>query len=225
MISANRCGKRAAVNSSDLERIILNFKDQILKNGQISSRGDKVWEDISKQLEGKVKPTTLHSYVVGTRYNFRQKFLGDEERPKGRLTDNSRDSTHSDTSINLDGVNHSFIISLTKTEYQKLLTERLYKRSDRGKAGQRMHTILDPTRWTEIISKKIFDDTRLRHAFNFKTHHLYRDGSEGKIKGKITLYRLLYLSLINSVIYLGINQIYSLDAMYSIDKMYSFLII
>ncbi|XP_039310233.1 uncharacterized protein LOC113005626 [Solenopsis invicta] len=78
---------------------------------------------------------------------------------------------------------HFYVISLLRTEFTNLLTEKVYKRNviNAGKTYYRLRTVLQPGKWQEMITDKFWEATHMKCGFQFKNHYISGDAKSGVI--------------------------------------------
>lgn len=191
-------GKPPVISRDLLVEIILKYKNEIVFENQIARATANIWKTIEEEIDHKIKATSLHSMCVGNRYglkslltNIPTNMLTDLETIEEEMgrSDDSVSSHETDKHIFLN-----FILTMKTTKFDSLLTERVYStKTKNGKKKHRRVTIFQPKKWTEIVSKKMFDDYRLHHGFHFKNHYLTRRADYGVFQGEIIfhIYRVL----------------------------------
>lgn len=82
-------------------------------------------------------------------------------------------------------------ISLLREDFTNLLVEKVYKRriNERGKTYYHLRKVLQPGKWQELITNKLWEATRMKCAFQFKNHYISTDAKTGIINGKIVMNR------------------------------------
>lgn len=55
---------------------------------------------------------------------------------------------------------------------------------------KRTRTVLKKNCWADEIALAIWNAKKMKHAFNFKNHHLTTDGKRGTLSGKLANYTL-----------------------------------
>lgn len=185
-------GKRPLVPRDTLVETILQHKNELVFNNEIARATAEIWEVIEAELGNKIKATSLHSMCVGNRYNLKSLLTDiaslDIEHEKEVSLNDSKLSSELSPEMFFESKRNSlnFILSIKTSKFESLLTERVCARkTKKGKMGERRITIFQPSKWTQIVAKKIFDDYRLNHGFHFKNHYLTRKADFGIFKGEI----------------------------------------
>lgn len=179
-------GKRPRVTPTEYEHVIIKYKNDILRNNCVVPSTHKVWHTISAELNEKVKPTTVHSMTVSNRHGLLDTLLG-------RKKENDSLNTISHTSIDFDDTGSSslnesnvklmFTVTFGRTEFADMITETTSVIKGRKKNRVRKYTVLKPNMWTEVMAQKIYNEAKLDHGFNFKSHYIFRDATGGNCKG------------------------------------------
>ncbi|KAG5868069.1 hypothetical protein JTB14_020742 [Gonioctena quinquepunctata] len=158
-------GRPASINNDQIVNAILKQKNKVIVDNSIVSKTNIIWITISEDLGNKIKPSSLHSYVTNDRYSLRKILLGLNDNDISKV---STDDTLNSSSSFLEPVeNSNFVFTLTfgKSEFEELLIETSRQYRDRkGNKRMRIVNILQPQIWTEIMSKKIYDEFRIPHV-------------------------------------------------------------
>lgn len=156
--------------------LLIEHREQIVIDGKIATpRTCSVWKILAEKLN--VNESTLYSYAVGERYDYR----------KLLLIESSNKSVDSNTSANISSdlvevrQHGDFEFEFTKQEYRALIQEKVVKA---GKNGTRVRTILKPHEWQETLQKYLWNIHRIKHSFHFDGHSVSRDANSGTIDGK-----------------------------------------
>ncbi|CAH1183973.1 unnamed protein product [Phaedon cochleariae] len=182
-------GKRPLVPRNILVETILKHKHELVFNNEIARATAAVWKVIEAGLDNKIKATSLHSMCVGNRYHLKSLLtdtatLDADQEYEVSLNECESSESNRNSMRNSLGNSFNFILSIKTSKFESLLTERVYARKTmKGKIGERRITIFQPSKWTEIVSKKIYDDYRLNHGYHFKNHYLTRQADYGVFKG------------------------------------------
>lgn len=182
-------GKPPSVIADIILATILQYKNRVLIDNKIVSKTNIVWEEIASALDNKIKASSLYSKTVNNRHSIREKLFGIKYQPFTSPADfnKSIDTTLNSTveSVDAEGSKvFAFNITIEKIEFSQLLTETSYFLKNKNKCRVRKYTILQPKKWTELISKKIYDETRKKHGFHFKNHYIKRHSMTGTCSGK-----------------------------------------
>lgn len=187
-------GRPPTVGREVLISSVLKFKEKIISNESESgviSENSPVWQDISVELGNKIKPTTLHSYVVNNKLNLRTLLLGAEKLKNTQIQSDDEIKIKSDARK----TQSHFVLTFAKSEFSDLIiqTSRPYK--DKNKIDRiRTVQILQPKKWTEKVAKKIYDDFRLPHGYHFKGSYINQENGSGGFTGHhLIVFFLLYL--------------------------------
>lgn len=180
-------GRPPIVDSQLLIETVLKYKDKIIVESErklIVPEKTPVWSLISDELEGKVKPNSLYSYVVNNKYNLRSLLLGEPVFVNSPSIHNSTNCTISDDSYSEEMSNVVFTLTFGKSEFDDLIVETNKKYKDK-KRNPRIKTIniLQPGKWTELMSKRIYDEFHLSHAYQFDSNYINSDRKSGGFKG------------------------------------------
>lgn len=161
------------------------------------SPNDIIWDTMAADLAGKVKPSTLYSNVINNRYNLLTMIRGSDN------ISNANDSTRSiELMSNGSGApsspessprTHHFAVKFTKEEFGELITTTSYHLNDVKGGRKREYTVLTPKKWTDVMGLKMYDATRFNHAFQFRSHFMHRDESQGTINGMIASLIYIYM--------------------------------
>lgn len=188
-------GRPPSVDNDSVIQAILNHRHDIICDGKSSSfvqETHSVWTAIAEELLHKIKPSSLYSYVVNNRFSLKNLLLGPAENVlNDETTKNLNDSTSStlgekDCSSSKKNTDLGFVLTLSKNEFDDLILEtQRQTRDKKGKRKFRMVNILKPQKWTEMISKSIYDEYRLPHGYHFKNSHINRDKTSGGFTGEI----------------------------------------
>lgn len=124
----SRRGKPAAIDHQLMVHTILQHKSEILNNDKIVSATSEVWTKIASELDNKIKPTSLHSYVTNNKFELNTRLLN-KVVVNNTESDASfqRDSLNSTTESPNKSINENkkyLIIIPTKT-YNKLVVEKM----------------------------------------------------------------------------------------------------
>lgn len=184
-------GRPGAVNPCEYIRAVLKHTDKIvLQNNKIAPLSNSVWRDVAMELEGKVKPASIYSLTVCNRYNMMDRLLGratsKQESDVSSVSPRCSDTEGSNTSSS--SKSRSFHVTFEKKEFNELVTETSSIVKHGNKSRVRKYTILQPKKWTEVMAKKVYDETKMMHGFHFKTHYMHRNGLEGSCKGECIVY-------------------------------------
>lgn len=178
-------GRPSNIDPTKLIEIVSNNKNKIIVqdvNGLsvFVPQKNSVWSEICNELDQQIKPATLYSYIVNNRFNLKSIISGDKDIEFSSGTNES-----SEVNVIKDDLDNeiNFILSLKKTEFLKMILETKREYRDRkGIRRTRTVNILHPKKWTEIVTKRIFDEYRLPHGYHFTTSYLSRDNS-GRFEG------------------------------------------
>lgn len=188
-------GRPPTVKNFLIIEAILKYKDQVVYKSEsgddaLVSETNSVWMLISKELDNKIKPASIYSYVVNDRFGVRKLLVHEISNGKSSDSENP-DSERSESSFNSKNKsNIIFSLTFRKTEFEDLIMEttRQYK-DKKGVSRTRIVNILHPKKWTEIMARKIYDDFRLHHGYHFESSYLSKDKGSGRFTGnKLRVY-------------------------------------
>ncbi|XP_017478563.1 PREDICTED: uncharacterized protein LOC108368254 [Rhagoletis zephyria] len=181
-------GRRAEICADEYVESVLKFKDRLIEGHKIVPASNSVWQDIANLFNNKVKSASIHALTVSNRYGLLDKLLG-RKIFETVSNDESTNEICDDSNRDLDTTLPKklfFTLTLGKTEFKELLSETSYYITSNGKKRKlRKYTILQQEKWSEILAKKMYDECRLQHVFNFKTHYIYRDATGGSCKDRV----------------------------------------
>lgn len=181
-------GRPPSVESKTVVQAILNHKNDILpdKEGNaIVVESNPVWSTIAQELLNQIKPSSLYSYVVNNTFHLRDLLFGLDEN-SCNVMQKSTSSIKMDHSVPRTKTDLGFILTFSKNEFDDLIMETQRQARDKnGKSKFRIVNILKPQKWTELISKKIYDEYRLSHGYHFENSHISRDKTSGGFTGMI----------------------------------------
>lgn len=183
-------GRPSIVDPQLLIETVLKYKEKIIVESEeklIISEKAPVWSLISEDLERKIKPNSLYSYVVNNKFNLRSLLLGETE-PESINSPSTTSTISDDDTFSEKKCNLVFTLTLGKSEFDDLIVETNKKYKDKkGNPRIRSINILKPGKWTELMSKKIYDEFRLTHAFQFDSNYINNDRKSGGFKGIIKI--------------------------------------
>lgn len=170
-------GRPQIVNTEILINEILNHRDEIVnsesESGLVTEK-HAVWQAISKILDNKIKPSSLYAYVVKNKYDLKTLIVG---KP---VSENPSEYAASNSSISDSSDDFNFVLTFAKSEFSGLVLQSVRQYTDKNNFKRsRYVNIMHPQKWTEVVSKKIFNEFRLPHGYHFKTSYLEQDCSGG----------------------------------------------
>ena len=180
-------GRKSKIDPNVTEKVLLENKDGIYDSETNScvSRSHPIWNDISKQLNNKIIPSSLYVYACKL---FKKLIDVDKD---SELLEEEHNESHVDVNASvLDStVNSSsafdpleFVVQYHKEEFDSLIEMVYYKRSTKNnKVSKRLWKILKAGVWEDSISRKVYDSTKLPCGFMFKNHYLPLSDEEGHI--------------------------------------------
>lgn len=174
-------GRKCNVDRELVIESILKYKECVVIKNVVVSKNDPIWEIISKDLNNKIKPLSLHALACSRKENVRPLLVSGETNfinPDENISENIPLSICATDFIEKDnGI--QFKLSLTQREFEGLITTKVIKNRTcvRFKSG---------SEWTDILAHKIWTQTPLTCSFSFKTHYLTNDAASGKMDGKYT---------------------------------------
>ena len=179
-------GRPPIVQQSALLEAVVEKKQEILdENNSVVPPTNPVWEIIAEKLLHKVQPSSIYSYVVNNRFGLKTALVG-QSNPPNIMNDLDISSVYeSDESLRQKQPGFAFILKLSKSEFEELISESQRQFRDRkGNQRFRVVNILKPQKWTEFISQKIYDDFHLLHGYHFKGSYVSRDKTSAAFTGK-----------------------------------------
>lgn len=183
-----------AIESEVIVQSILKYREKIILKDEencIVKEKDSIWHTISNDLKYKVQPTTLYSYAVNNRFSIKNLLLGKSSESFENLNASNCNIIESSSDYESDfNYKNNIIFTLTfgKSEFEKMIIQsaRSYK-DKKGIPRVRIINVLKPEKWTEIISKRIYNDFNLSHGYHFKYNYINSDKESGGFKGKFLL--------------------------------------
>lgn len=183
-------GRPPSVDSELIIKTVLKYKNEIIyksSENAIQPEKDRIWSIISEELSNRIKPSSMYSYITNNRFNLKN-LLFDKNVGNDDSTISADDNNISSSSVSEENGNIVFMLTMRKVELDELVIETIRKcKTKRGKAGMRVVNVLHPQKWTEIISKKIYDDFRMPHGYHFKSNYINQDKETGSFSGKLSL--------------------------------------
>jgi len=89
-------------------------------------------------------------------------------------------------------------------------TSRTYK-DNKGVVRHRIINVLQPQKWTEIFSKKIYDQFRMTHGYHFKNSYVYKFREQfGKIPRYKPTTHILHQKSMSTNTILAVNILFSI---------------
>ncbi|KAJ8671557.1 hypothetical protein QAD02_002816 [Eretmocerus hayati] len=73
-------GRTMVVENEKFTNIVLKHRSSLVDGGKIVSKGNKIWQKIHNELDGKYLPTSLYSMVMGNKAGIKDKLLGPPAR-------------------------------------------------------------------------------------------------------------------------------------------------
>ncbi|KAG5860832.1 hypothetical protein JTB14_019385 [Gonioctena quinquepunctata] len=177
-------GRPASIINDQIVYAILEQKNKVIVDNSIVSKTNIIWITISEDPGNKIRPSSLHSYVTNNRYSLRKILLGLNDDDISKVSTN--DTLNSSSSFLEPVENFNFVFTLTfgKSEFEELLIETSRQYRDRkGNKRMRIVNILQLQKWTEITSKKIYDEFRIPHGYHFVTNYINKDKNSGCFTG------------------------------------------
>lgn len=191
------------INKDLLIDTFIKYKDQLVEENQkIVSKHNAIWKTIAKEIENRLTPNSLYTFVTCNRYKIREKLteqLPVREPSPYQLDINCNVQRISDASVALKSVDSTlnksdesvinndilrFTITMAKSDYTSMIIYKTYKRKDKDRPpSTRQYTILQPGTWQQVFSEKIWETTKLSCGFNFKRAKLTSDGESGYVCG------------------------------------------
>lgn len=183
-------GRQSEIPREKIVQEVLKRKCEIVsdKNKIVSKKRD-VWVDLSKCFSNKIKPNSVHAMVSGNRYGMRDVLLDQISLVNGNESIDTNDSLiaeSNDDYIFSKKEEVNFTIKILRRDFVQM-TDPIAKRKKTipGKRPQFVQRLIFiPYIWESYFSRKIWDATSIRCGFQFKSHSLSKDGTQGIVTGK-----------------------------------------
>ena len=197
-------GRKPNISVEEVKSVILRRKTEILlDDGKLVGKKNDIWKYLSADLQGKLSARTLYSKMCNQK--FRTEVLQERPNRLSLLTDTSdNERTHQSMNENINRTIGEedfleFTIFGVKSEYEGLLISKTYtaKATSRRNQVTRFCFRLEPGRWEDWISNKIWDITKLPCGFNCHRQYISENGASGKIEG--TLENILFAYLLDFI--------------------------
>ncbi|XP_017473398.1 PREDICTED: uncharacterized protein LOC108364292 [Rhagoletis zephyria] len=179
-------GRPANIDRQLIIECVLKHKNEIIvnrKHNSIVTKTHPVWKTLSTELLGRIAARTLYSYVANDTFSLKKLLFGTDYVARELLNT----SSESEQSTSANELDLRSIITFSESEFNELISQTLRQTADKKrKRIFRVVNILKPHIWTEIVSKKIYDEHRLLHGYHFKSRYVNRNkksyGFEGHCK-------------------------------------------
>lgn len=195
-------GRPAKVTQQTFIDTVVKYKDKIYVNSNIVVKENEVWKIISKEFNNLLLGTSIHSMVVGNRYQVLDKLNQTDKEPQD-LTfedDTQNDSFSSKSSESSDLLNASdlekiynqkcveFQSEIDSQKLEELTTVFDYSRNTRkSTVKKRKYRRFITGVYQPFFAKQILENTQLICGWNFQNQHVNMPATQGKIDSKYSL--------------------------------------
>lgn len=176
-------GKPPKIDHENLRRVFIENRNNIVVDGKILSEKNAIWSTLS--IDTKISASTLYSYALSNRYQFRSILLNHQLNSVENELDISQNSLHNSTILadhHQDSENEVQVtFAMPRNEFEMLIEEKTVLS---GGKRMRVRTIMKNNIWENFIHTHLYNESKMRHGFNFTDHNLNRDATSGSIRGK-----------------------------------------